>query len=344
MSSAADTSLVCICIPTFNAEKTIRETLVSIVKQRYQNLDIHVVDNASTDATLKVVGEFDDPRIKIHRNEVNVGGEGNFNRCIQLATGKYTAIFHADDIYELDMVEAQVAFLQANPTAGAVFTEAKLINEDGRSIGKIQSPREFNSAERLYDFTKIFKAVLRHWNFLICPSVMARTEVYQHEIRSWRGEMFSSSADLDVWLRIAQLHPVGILPMPLMRYRISSSQFSAGVRLQTERADFFRVIDHYLGQSDVRALLEKRDIQNYAELERRDSVMRAINLFLMGKTGEVRALLGDINSWDALGSAMQSKRGVGVLVATIYLRILLLLRLNKFGQITLIFMKQAMGK
>ncbi len=344
MSSGADIPLVCICIPTFNAEKTIRETLDSIVKQRYQNLDIHVVDNASTDATLKVVGEFDDPRIKIHRNEINVGGEGNFNRCIQLATGKYTAIFHADDMYELDMVEAQVAFLEGNPAAGAVFTEAKLINEDGSFIGKIQFPREFDSADCLYDFKKIFKAVLRHSNFLICPSVMARTDVYQHEIRSWRGEMFSSSADLDVWLRIAQLHPVGILPMPLMRYRISSSQFSAGVRLQTERADFFRVIDHYLGQSDVRALLENRDIQNYAALERRDSVMRAINLFLMGETGEVRALLGDMNAWDALRSAMQSKRGAGVLVAAIYLRILLLLSLKKFGQITLIFMKRAMGK
>jgi glycosyltransferase involved in cell wall biosynthesis len=342
--SGADIPLVCICIPTFNAEKTIRETLDSIVKQRYKNLDIHVVDNASTDATLKIVGEFDDPRIKIHRNEVNVGGEGNFNRCIQLATGKYTAIFHADDIYELDMVEAQVAFLEANPAAGAVFTEAKLIDEDGSFIGKIPFPREFSSAVRLYDFKKILKAVLRHSNFLICPSVMARTDVYQHEIRSWRGEMFSSSADLDVWLRIAQLHPVGILPMPLMRYRISNSQWSAGVRLQTEQADFFRVIDHYLGQSDIRAILVKRDIQNYAELERRDSVMRAINFFLMGKTGAVRALLGDINSWDALGSAFQSKRGIGVLVAAIYLHILLLLRLNKFGQITLIFMKQAMGK
>ena len=128
--------LVCICIPTYNAEKTIRETLVSVVNQRYSNLIILVVDNASTDGTLAVVETFSDPRISIHRNEVNVGGEGNFNRCIQLARGKYTAIYHADDVYEPQMVERQVAFLEANPDAGVVFTAASLIDDNGKIIDR----------------------------------------------------------------------------------------------------------------------------------------------------------------------------------------------------------------
>jgi glycosyltransferase involved in cell wall biosynthesis len=335
---------VSICIPTYNSEKSIRETLCSIVNQTYRNLDIQIVDNASTDGTLLIAVTFDDKRITINRNETNIGAEGNFNRCIQLANGMYTAIYHADDLYDPLMVEKQVAFMEANPEAGAVFTGACLIDEIGNRIGNIKLPKDFNSPDHLYNFGKIFKAVLRHSNFLVCPSVMVRTEIYQQEIVSWRGEIFKSSADLDVWLRIALRHPVGILPLPLMFYRISNSQGSARVRMQKERADFFRVIDYYLGQSDVLALIEKRDIENYAALERRDSVMRAVNMFLTGDTGEVVALLDDIYSWDALRVAFQSKRGLGVLVAAIYLRILLLLRLNKFGQITLIFLKQVMGK
>ena len=119
-----DLPLVCICIPTYNAAASIRETLESILAQTYLNLTIHVSDNASTDETLKIVESISDRRIALHRHDVNIGGEGNFNRCIQFAEGKYTAIFHADDIYEPNMVTRQVAFLEADEEAGAVFTEA----------------------------------------------------------------------------------------------------------------------------------------------------------------------------------------------------------------------------
>ena len=108
MSVNAEKPLVCVCIPTFNSAATIRETLASIVNQSYKHLNIHVVDNDSTDDTLQIVLEFNDPRIRLYKNKINVGAEGNFNRCIQSATGEYTAIFHADDIYESAMVEKQV--------------------------------------------------------------------------------------------------------------------------------------------------------------------------------------------------------------------------------------------
>ncbi len=231
--------LVCICIPTYNAAATIRETLKSILDQSYPNLVIHVSDNASTDDTLKVVESVSDGRVHLHRQDKNIGAEGNFNRCIQLAEGKYTAIYHADDLYEPDMVSSQVAFLEAHPEAGAVFTEASTIDETGNKIGEIRLPNGIASSDGLYDFATMLKAVLRHSNFFICPSVMVRTQVYQQEIKCWRGELFRSSADLDLWLRILQQHPVGYLPKRLMRYRISSDQWSAKVRLGTERADFF---------------------------------------------------------------------------------------------------------
>ena len=337
-------SLVCVCIPTYNAAATIREALESILAQTYPNLIVHVSDNASTDDTLKVIESIADPRVMIHRHTENIGGEGNFNRCIQYAEGEYTAIFHADDIYEPDMLAKQAAFLESHPEAGAVFTEASLIDETGHRFGEICLPKGLASTSGLYDFVTMFKAVLRHSNFFICPSVMVRTQVYQQEIKCWRGELFRSSADLDLWLRILQHHSIGYLRERLMRYRISSSQFSARVRLGTERADFFLVIDHYLAQASVRALLDATDLNNYRWLGRRDRVMRAANLFISGFPEQAGGLVHDVFSWDALVAATNSKRGAFVLFIGVYVKLLTLLRLNKIGKISLAYIKQVTGK
>lgn len=99
--------LVCICVPTYNVAVTVRETLESILTQTYSNLVVHVSDNASTDETLRVVESIPDARIHVHRQIENIGAEGNFTKCIQLTTGKYTAIFHADDVYDSAMLAKQ---------------------------------------------------------------------------------------------------------------------------------------------------------------------------------------------------------------------------------------------
>lgn len=336
--------LVCICVPTYNAANTVRETLESILAQTYSNLVVHVSDNASTDETLRVIESMADSRVTIHRHVENIGGEGNFNRCILLAEGKYTAIFHADDIYEPSMVEKQVTFLEAHPEAGAVFTEASLIDEGGKRVGEIRLPQDVARKKSPYDFATLFKAVLRHSNFFMCSSFMVRTQIYQQEIGCWRGDLFGTSADLDVWLRILEQHPIGHLPEALMRYRISNAQWSVRLRKETARAAFFRVVDHYLERDSVRRLLDRHDLQSYARLERRDRVMRAINLYLAEQTGEARGLLNDIFSLEAARSALLTKRGFGVLVAGVYLRILILFGLDKIGQASLGFMKRLMRK
>ncbi|MDP3192344.1 glycosyltransferase [Rhodoferax sp.] len=336
--------LVCICIPTYNAAVTVHETLQSILHQTYLNLVVHISDNASTDETLQIIEEIKDSRITVHRNLENVGGEANFNRCIQLAEGKYTAIFHADDVYEPDMVERQVAVLEAHSEAGAVFTDASLIDERGNRIGEIRLPKGITSQNGLYDFSTMFKAVLRHSNFFICPSVMVRTKVYKQEIKCWRGELFKSSADLDLWLRILRQHPIGYLPERLMRYRISDHQWSARVRLGTERADFFLVIDHYLAQEQVRALLDATDLNNYRWLDRRDRVMRATNLFITGFPKQANELAHDIFSRDALTAVYKSKRGAMVFILGVFVKLLVVMNLNSLGRASLAYMKHVARK
>lgn len=333
MSNASP--LVCICIPTYNAAATIRETLASILAQTYTNLVIHVSDNASTDKTLEIVESMADPRIHIHRHEKNIGGEGNFTRCINLAEGKYTAIFHADDIYKSEMVARQVAFLESHPDAGAVFTEADMIDESGNKIGAIAFPDKLKSLGNRINFENIFKSVLRYSNFFICPSAMLRTDIYLNEIQVWRGDMFNTGADLDVWLRVARRHSTGILPERLMRYRISTTQGLQGLRERTTRGDLFRVIDHYLAQDETRAMLAPRDLNNYSRLERTDKAVRAVNLFLQGRQGEAKTLCKEIFVQDALTAAVESRRGFITLLLAAYLMLCMTLRLNIPGKFLL---------
>lgn len=342
---AVPAPLVSICIPTYNSGATLAETLASILAQSYSRLEILVVDNASTDNTLDVARRFDDPRIRIHENAENIGAEGNFNRCIQLASGKYTAIYHADDLYLPQMVAEQVRFLERHPAVGGVLTEALLIDGSGGQTGAISLPAELNRKDGSgISFPELFSALLRHSNFLICPSAMVRTTVYQNVIKGWRGDLFGSSADLDIWLRIARHSGLGLLPAKLMKYRISTAQFSSKVRYQTGRADFFRVMDHYLLQDDVRAAMTPRDLENYQRLIRRDTVMRAANLFLMDQFAQAASLLHGFFSLDMLAAAMRDKRSLVVLLLASYLKIANLPGLRSGAQVPLRQLKQALGK
>lgn len=268
---------VCICIPTYNAELTISETLKSIVNQTYKNTNIFVIDNASTDSTLEIVRRYaaQDSRIKIFEFDKNVGGEGNFTRCMQLAQGEYTAIYHSDDVYEATIVEKEVAFLESHPESGAVFTAATYIDKEGRYKGSYKVPHEMAIKEE-YELLYVLKVVLKYMIGFMCPSAMVRTAIYQKEICIWDGNRFATSADLDVWLRILEKHKVGLISEPLMKYRVSTSSFSYRyLRTRTRRHDVFLVLDHYVAK--MRHVLDQQDFDNYQYLIFKEEIGRAIN-------------------------------------------------------------------
>ena len=318
--------LVSVCIPCYNAEKTIAETLDSILAQTYSNLVIHVSDNASTDGTLKVVASINDPRIHIHPQQENIGGEGNFTRCIQLAEGAYTGIFHADDVYHPDMLEKQVKFLETNLEVGSVFTQAFTIDEHGKRTGLIGRVPEKDKEGKPIGFEALLKMMLLHHNFLVCPSVLVRTDVYRHQIKEWGSSLFQSASDIDTWLRLSEIKPIAVLNEPLMSYRISSVQFSEKNRNRTERTDFFLVMDHYLEKDEVRGFLTKKDLQHYGWLDRHESVACAINLLKQSRNDEARGLLKNVVCWDALQAAFHTKRG-----CTTFITALLFLLLSMVG-------------
>lgn len=288
--------LVCICVPTYNSERTLAETLESILHQTYRDLIVLVVDNASVDGTLAIAERFAvaDSRVHVHRNMENIGGEGNFTRCLSLACGDYTGIFHSDDIYTPEMVAKQVYFLESNPQAGAVFAMAQSIDERGILGREYRLPGELSRGTgAVYSFDEIFRALLKYGNdFLFCPSAMVRTPIYRDYIRKWDAGGFNTSADLDVWLRILMRSPIGILEEPLLRYRGgAASSFSyTAARRKTGRHDMLQVLDHYL-KGYAASLVGPEAAADYAIIVLKDNINRAFNLFVIGERSVGRELL-----------------------------------------------------
>jgi len=302
--AAEQQSLVSICIPVYNAEKTIAETLHTILGQTYRNMEILVIDNASTDQTPTLLQEFSDPRLKIYRNEINIGAEKNFSKAVHLASGEYIGLFHADDLYLPEMVEKQVAAFQKFPSAGAVFTLANHINSRGEIIGESHFPIELNNAE-IHSFQGIFEATLENMNILMCPSAMVRGKLYK-ELMPFDMDRFGTSSDLDMWLRILEIHPIVILQEKLMNYRFSLDHGSYQLnQLRTKRADLFEVMDHYLSKYKNINFSDKA-LAKYELTKNIDRVRCAINYFLKEQPLEAKKFLKESfsssNFWGLGGS------------------------------------------
>ncbi|MCL4462314.1 MAG: glycosyltransferase [Firmicutes bacterium] len=308
--------LVSICLPVYNAEKTITQTLCSILGQTYRNTEILVFDNASTDNTPSLLGEFSDPRLKIYRNEVNIGAERNFSRAVQSASGEYIALFHADDLYLPEMVEKQVAAFQKDPAVGAVFTLANFINSRGEIIGESNLPLELMSKES-YFFREIFEAILGSLNFLVCPSAMVRSELYK-ELMPFNVEKFRTSADLDMWLRILATHPIVILQEKLMSYRFSIEQGSYQFAcLRTERADYFEVMDYYLSRQ-AESNFSAKALVKYELAKNIDRVRCAKNYLLKSQSSEAKRLLIETFSANMFWGFGGAGGGVGAQKVLVY--------------------------
>jgi len=187
---------VSICIPTYNRAGVVGDAIRSALSQTYPALEVLVVDNASGDGTAEVVASFKDPRVRFVRNEENLGLFGNFNRCIDLARGEIIHILNSDDTIQPGFTQACVDLFMAHPDVAMTFTPARM------GAGEIHGQRE----DRIYHPPEGFRAILRNWGLVCCPSVMVRKEIY-----TATGPFsleYQYSSDFYQWLRVARKHAI----------------------------------------------------------------------------------------------------------------------------------------
>ncbi|PIP92439.1 MAG: hypothetical protein COW00_00930 [Bdellovibrio sp. CG12_big_fil_rev_8_21_14_0_65_39_13] len=264
---------ICVCIPVYNAESTISETLKSLVEQDYEIKKIKIFDNQSTDKTTQIIQQFKlkYPIIELIVNEVNVGGEGNFTKCLEASEGDYTLIAHSDDVYEKEFISTSVKALEAHPESVATFCRASEIDSQGSTIGLRYFPQELDLAEVTSINQSVFmKLVFQYANFITCPSVVARSSIYRDQIKVWKGGEFKTSADLDVWLRLSQRGSLLAIKKPLIRYRVADASYS------------YRIAKKRITKHDIFLVLEKYKTPELEEcyqfLMMKDQAMRSINI------------------------------------------------------------------
>ena len=128
---------VSIITPSWNSEGYIKDTVQSVQNQTYKNWEMIIVDDCSTDRTVEIVENIakTDSRVKILRQENNLGAGAARTRGMQSASGRFIAYLDADDIWKPEKLEKQVDFMIRN-NYGFSCTSYEVIDNDGKSMNK----------------------------------------------------------------------------------------------------------------------------------------------------------------------------------------------------------------
>lgn len=255
--------LVSIGIPTFNSARFLQATLESIAAQTWPSCEVIVSDNASTDETLAIARPFAERHgWRLLTGDCNRGPFANWNRLIESARGDYLAIYHADDLYDPGIVAESVGLLERSPEIGLVGTLATVIDGSGREQYPVTLPKGVVPAES-YRFPELFRAILGNGGdriVLVTPSVMVRRQLYLDLGGFDTSGSFGSAGDYEMWLRIAAVHRVAVIPRPLVRYRIHEGQGSEReLRRNLELPDLLAVLDAYAARIDDPGLRDEYD-------------------------------------------------------------------------------------
>ncbi len=128
-----DNSLVSVCIAVYNRENFILHALRSVLNQTYQNFEIIIIDDGSTDHTVNKISSIKDSRIKLSKNTTNKGVVYTRNRYLEETKGEYIAILDSDDEWLPEKLEKQIEFFKSNPRYGICGTYTKRQYDNGNS-------------------------------------------------------------------------------------------------------------------------------------------------------------------------------------------------------------------
>ncbi len=205
--SNGERPLVTVLMPIYNGEAFVAEAVESILDQTFQDFEFLVIDDGSTDKSVEIVERYDDPRIRLIRNEQHKELIRTLNRGLELAQGKYVARMDADDISLPDRLERQVGFLEANADVGACGTWVVLMGDREGEIWRYPESSEGVLCRLL------FHASLAH------PTVCMRREVFdQHALRFDEG--YQHAEDYELWGRASEVISLANIGSVLLRHRI----------------------------------------------------------------------------------------------------------------------------
>ena len=229
--------LVSVIMPAYNCIATVGAAIDSALAQEVP-LEVIVVDDCSPQDLTEVLAPYrEDPRVKILRNETNLGAAGSRNVVVAAATGEYIAFLDADDIWAPEKLQKQLALIREKDSV-LCATARELMTPEGELTGRVIPVKE----------TITYKELLKH-NSINCSSVLMKAEV----AKAFPMEHEDSHEDYILWLKVLQKYGFACaVNEPLLRYRLSNTGKS-GSKLHSAKMTF--KVYRYMGFGTVSACL-----------------------------------------------------------------------------------------
>jgi len=242
-------STISIIVPAYNAEQTLLETIASVLQQTFSEFELIVINDGSTDQTLKLLSTVEDPRLKVF-SYPNGGLPVARNRGISHAAGEFIAFLDADDLWTPDKLELQLAALQKCPEAGVAYSWTCNMDEKGKS---------FHAGESVFFEGNVYPQLLLI-NFIANGSnILIRREAIESV-----GEFdptLASCEDWEFYLRLAARWTFVVVPKVQILYRQSSGAMSSKIEVM-EKYSLIVIERAFQSASPELQSLKKQSIAN----------------------------------------------------------------------------------
>ena len=200
----------------------VGEALQSALDQTYSNVEIIVCNNASTDNTSEVLSQYADSRLKVVKNETNIGAIGNFNRLIELSTGRYIKFLEADDILVPGCVEKMMGVATQNPNATIICCGKELMDVTGATTGF----STHGYSEVVPGITAL-KRLRKKGNEFGTPSEVLVKKYTLDKVGGFDTDYGWYLNDWDLWIRCAEVGAVAFIDEALAKVRRHENQMGA---------------------------------------------------------------------------------------------------------------------
>ncbi|CAN5384525.1 hypothetical protein BH23BAC3_BH23BAC3_24580 [soil metagenome] len=228
--------LVTIAIPTYNrADGFLKDSLESALNQTYQNIEIIVSDNNSTDHTEAVVTQYKDERIRYFKQKENLGPFKNWNFCLQEARGDYFLMLHDDDLIDPDFIEKCLLAVKFETNKGIIIAGSRVIDEDGNVKHELE-----NSCSGLSAADFLIKHYEKKVHLFLC-SILLNTKKFR-EVGGF-NEYYRYLVDVAAHFEmIAKTERVDV-PEVLGSFRAHSGSFGKKSKMGQWSSDSLKLLD-----------------------------------------------------------------------------------------------------
>ncbi len=268
---------VSVAMASYNHANFVHQSVESALSQSFEDLELVVTDDGSSDGTADVLRSIRDPRFQLEIFPRNRGACDATNHTISRCRGEFVAILNSDDYFLPGKIGRQVEYLDKNPDVAAVFGLPRFVDPHGASVDPAQNPFRgvFTSspANRFEWLTHFF---LRG-NALCHPTVLIRREAYEHV--GLYDPVLRQLPDFDMWIRVCARFDIRVMEQELTAFRVLSDgqNTSAPSQSTTRRAwwEEFRVLRRFL-EIDESVLLAA-----FRPLFRKDEIARGFSTHAM---------------------------------------------------------------